>query len=297
MTRGNEKDPPTEEPNQPLDDSTKISRRTVLKGVAVVAGAALAEAGCDADQEQPPWTGGTGGSGGSGGSPQDAGTGGGSGGQAGAGGGDADAEADAYTPPDMTNRVIVARNGTPPQNVAAALGLAGGIERFIDQDDVVVLKPNGQWRRQGYTHTECMKALIDEILGRPGGFNGEVIIAEHVHRGVTESMAGDYCWNISAGDNRLNNWPDMSYLELVQHYHDNGAPNVTAAPLYDSGGSTGFSSVTGPGELTTGQSGWVRTTYTTTSTGGTVRLSHPIIRSSHSDRLIDLKDGVWDNGS
>lgn len=26
-------------------------------------------------------------------------------------------------------------------------------------------------------------------------------------------MGGQCCWNISAGDNRMNNWPDMSYLE------------------------------------------------------------------------------------
>lgn len=55
-----------------------------------------------------------------------------------------------------------------------------------------MLKPNGQWRRQGYTHTECMKALIDEILARPGGFDGEVIVAEHIHRGVNDS------WGASA---------------------------------------------------------------------------------------------------
>ncbi len=257
----------------------------------MVAGAAMAEAGCDSEEQQP----GPGATGGSGGGPQDAGTGGGSGGQAGAGGGDA--EVDAYTPPDLTNRVLVARNGTPPENVANVLALAGGIARFIDQDDVVVLKPNGQWRRQGYTHTECMKALIDEILARPGGFDGEIIIAEHIHRGPSASMEAQYCWNISAGDNRLNNWPDMSYLELVQHYHDNGVSNVTATPLYDSGSSPDWVPVTGPADLSAGQHGWVRTTYTTISTSSTVRLSHPIIRSSYSDRLVDLSHGVWTGGA
>ena len=62
------------------------------------------------------------------------------------------------------------------------IALAGGIQQFIAQDDVVVLKPNGQWPNQGYTHTQSMKALIDVILNRPGGFAGEIIITEHVHR-------------------------------------------------------------------------------------------------------------------
>ena len=65
---------------------------------------------------------------------------------------------------------------------SAAVALAGGIERFIGPDDAVVLKPNGQWPLQGYTHTQCLKTLIDLILSRPGGFAGEIVIAEHVHR-------------------------------------------------------------------------------------------------------------------
>jgi hypothetical protein len=94
-----------------------------------------------------------------------------------------------------------------------------GIARFVGHDDVAVLKPNGQWPLQGYTHTECLKALIDLILNRPGGFGGEVILAEHVHRppppATDNALGSNYCWNMSAGSNRQNNWPDMNYFELV----------------------------------------------------------------------------------
>jgi hypothetical protein len=166
----------------------------------------------------------------------------------------------------------------------------------VDHDDVVVLKPNGQWPKQGYTNTACLKGLIDAILARPGGFGGEIIIAEHIHRSPADAMGGSYCWNISPGANRENNWPDMSYFELVQHYHDQGNPNVTANPLYDSGQSD-WVPVGGPTELGAGQQGWVRTTYTTPSTGGLVRLSRPILRSAHSDALIDLGGEVWQGGS
>lgn len=195
------------------------------------------------------------------------------------------------------HHVYVAHKGTPVTNVQGVIKLAGGINRFIDQDDVVVLNPNGQWPRQGYTHTGCMKALIDVILKRPGGFNGEIIIAEHVHFLPSKTLGPDCCWNMSPGDNRQYNWPEMNYFELIDHYHNNGHPNVTAIPLYDVNQDPDhWDSATGPGDVPSGKHGWVRTTYTTSANGATVRLSHAILRSTHSNKLIDLKHGVWENG-
>jgi hypothetical protein len=195
--------------------------------------------------------------------------------------------------------LYVARNGTPTSNVQSVLALAGGIGRFVGYDDAVVLKPNGQWPRQGYTHTECLQALIDLILNRPGGFGGEVIIAEHVHRppppASDNALGGNYCWNMSVGSNRQNNWPDLNYFELVNDYHTRGFPNVTAVPLYDSGQGD-FMAVSGPEGLPDGMQGWARATYTTAANGRTVRLSSAILRSAYSGKLIDLKNGVWAGG-
>jgi len=196
--------------------------------------------------------------------------------------------------PSQQRHIYVARNGTPVTNVQNVIALAGGIQQFVDYDDAVVLKPNGQWPLQGYTHTECMKALIDMILNRPGGFGGEIIITEHVHRDPTTALNGSYCWNMSAGYNRTNNWPDMNYFELVDDYHNRGIPNVTANPLYDSGQGN-FVAVSEPAGLGANQQGWGRTTYTAANSR-TVRLSHPILLSSYSGKLIDLKNGVWQNG-
>lgn len=78
--------------------------------------------------------------------------------------------------PTAPFHIYIARNGSPTATVQRAIALAGGIQNFIGNDDVVVLKPNGQWRNQGYTHTQSLQALIDVILSRPGGFAGEVII-------------------------------------------------------------------------------------------------------------------------
>jgi hypothetical protein len=191
--------------------------------------------------------------------------------------------------------VYVARNGSPTTNVRRVIDMAGGIQRFIDRDDVVVLKPNGQWPNQGYTHTQCIKALINEILNRPGGFTGEIILTEHVHRDPVTAMSGNYCWNMSEG-NRLNNWPNMNYLELIADYQNQGFPNVTADPLYESGQGN-WEKVTGPDMVGPGKQGWVHSSYTTVANGRTVELSYPIFRSSYSDRLIDLKNGVWEGGS
>ena len=192
--------------------------------------------------------------------------------------------------------VYVARNGTPFTNVQRVVALAGGIQSFIGYSDAVVLKPNGQWPLQGYTHTQCLKALIDLILGRPGGFGGEIIIAEHVHRSPSEALNGNYCWNMSTGYNRTNNWPDMNYLELVADYQSRNIFNVTAIPFYDSGQSTDWVTATGPGNVPAGKHAWVRTTYTTATNGRIVWLSNAILRSSYSAKLIDLKNGVWQNG-
>ena len=196
--------------------------------------------------------------------------------------------------PEAVQDVYVAKNGTPITNVGRAVTLAGGIQRFVDRDDAVVIKPNGQWPNQGYTHTLCLKALIDVILNRPGGFAGEIIIAEHVHRNPTDTMSGSYCWNMSPG-NRVNNWPDMNYLELVADYHNRGFLNVTATPLYDSG-QANWKKVAGPADLAASDQGWVHVPYTATANGRTVDLSYAIIRSTYSNKLIDLKNGVWQGG-
>ena len=76
-----------------------------------------------------------------------------------------------------------------------------------------------------------------------------------------------------------------------------GINNVTAIPLYDVGQSTDFAQATGPADLAAGKHGWVRATYTTTANSRTVRVPHALLRSAYSGNVIDLKNGVWNNGS
>jgi len=199
-------------------------------------------------------------------------------------------------------QVIVSRNKAFDENVRSVVNKAGGVGAFINRDDVVVLKPNGQWRWHGYTHTGCMKALIDMILAYKwpaGGFTGEILIAEHVHRTPDLAMSDSYCWNMSVA-NRKFNWPTQHYNGLVAAYR-NAGKRVAAVPLYDvEENPAKWASATGPGNLPTGKNGWVRTTYRTVATNNkVVRLSHPLIRSPFAaSNIIDLNRGlVWKAGA
>ncbi len=185
--------------------------------------------------------------------------------------------------------VWVSQNGTPTTNVQNVVAMAGGITTFVDESDVVVLKPNLQHSRQGYTHTEATKAMIDLILDRPGGFSGEIIVAENVHwRDLDDA---DNCGWAAEGAARENNWSDLNYNELIALYHAQGHANVTAVKL-----SNRWPWVLGPEE---GQ-GWVYEDYTIAHSPGAdgrvCRLSYPIIASAYSGRLIDTKYGAWHDG-
>ena len=79
--------------------------------------------------------------------------------------------------------VYRAVNGRPAENVAKVLDLMGGVARLFGPDDVVVIKPNIQWTDQGVPNLQAVQGLVALIFARPGGFAGEVILIENVHRG------------------------------------------------------------------------------------------------------------------
>ena len=90
---------------------------------------------------------------------------------------------------EATDNLLVslyrAVNGSPETNLEKVIDLLGGIERIIGPHDVVVIKPNVQWWNQGVPNLSALKRFIDLIMSRPGGFNGEVVLAENCHRGST----------------------------------------------------------------------------------------------------------------
>ncbi|MBN1836553.1 MAG: hypothetical protein JW820_11930 [Spirochaetales bacterium] len=85
-----------------------------------------------------------------------------------------------------------ALNGTPAENLRKLLELLGGIQNIVGADDVVVIKPNVQWWNQGAPNLCALHALVEEIMARPGGFAGEVVIAENNHRGAAPAQSSGW---------------------------------------------------------------------------------------------------------
>ena len=181
--------------------------------------------------------------------------------------------------------VYIAKNGSPADNVAKVIEMRyGGIEKIIGPDDVVVLNPNGQWPRQGGANCACCMGLIDLILNRPGGFNGEIIFTE-----CTQFQMDGY-WTATEWELERNG--PYNFLDMIAYYQNAGHANVNGVRIWRNiDDPTNWPVITGPQQ---GQ-GWVRLEWL--SPGGHLfGIPYPVIRSPYSDKLIDLRDGVYDNG-
>src|SRR3970040_1515304 len=69
-------------------------------------------------------------------------------------------------PAAMNAKTAVYRavNWTPAENIDRVLELAGGIDRIVGADDVVVVKPNVQWWNPGAPNLSAMSLLVERIL-------------------------------------------------------------------------------------------------------------------------------------
>ena len=70
--------------------------------------------------------------------------------------------------------VYESKNGSSKENISTILSLMNGIESIVEPDDIVVIKPNGQWWNQGMTNTDDLSALVEAILNT-GRFRGGVL--------------------------------------------------------------------------------------------------------------------------
>jgi len=201
--------------------------------------------------------------------------------------------------------IFVAKNGTPQENVAKVMAMLGGIERFIKIEDIVILKPNGQWWNQGRTNLAAMKGFIDLVLAIPD-FKGEIIIAENHHfmddslpEGEKDNVRG---W-VEFGE--INNEIDgvkHNLNSLVELYRAKGYANVTKCHWRDGGtkrerwgnGQSG-GIVRSPAE----GDGYVWSDIDFTFTGylgfkkWPVKMTYPVFTSSFSGITIDFKNGAF----
>lgn len=167
---------------------------------------------------------------------------------------------------------------------------AGGPTRYISATDVVVIKANGQWPNQGYTHTGVIKGVIDQILQIPG-FAGEILICDNVQGEADNSNLG---FDASTS-NRVNNWPNMNWNDLAQSYRTSGQPVATVQWASDPNWRTPPSLPYYSGWNPASGNGWVRSLFV--YNGRNTFLSYPVFQSPlTAGRMIDLKNGVWENG-
>jgi hypothetical protein len=187
------------------------------------------------------------------------------------------------------SNIYMSRNGTPEGNVTHVIESMGGIQKLINPDDIVVIKPNAQWRGHGGSNTNAIKGFIDLVLAIPN-FNGEIIIAENHHAAIDNSLG----WTTTHrnGDFNLN--------ELVEYFNQKGYPNVTKYHWHDAGpnpvplqfpGGDGHR-VDGPEQ----GDGYVWTDEDFEFEGRKTKMTYPVFTSAHSGVTIDFKNGAWKDG-
>jgi hypothetical protein len=194
-------------------------------------------------------------------------------------------------------RVYKVLNGDAFQNIQKLWQMLDGPARYISPSDVVVIKANGQWPNQGYTHTGCIKAVVDSILQIPG-FSGEVLICDNVQGGgVVGALGFD-----ATLSNQNNNWAGYdgkgkNWNQLAADYRAAGKPVATVQWSTDTTWRTPFLPTPSylPWNPASGP-GWYR--YFVTLNGRNTYLSCPVFQSPLTPgRLIDMEQGgVWESG-
>ena len=193
---------------------------------------------------------------------------------------------------DGFSHIYVARGGSPEDNMNKVIEMMGGIKSIIDDDDVVVLKPNSQWWNQGMTNTNTMKEFIRQVVEMPG-FSGEIIVADN-HQYQEDNSRG---WTTDSpnGDFNLN--------QLVEYFQDKGFNNVTKYHWHCAGPNKGLvqgdaygnSVVEGPhqgdGYV------WRQDLVYHASSGRKTMMSYPIFTSRYSGITIDFKNGPYKDGN
>jgi len=192
----------------------------------------------------------------------------------------------------QNSQVYMVQNGSPEENMIEILNKMGGIEKFIGNSDIVILKPNAQWWHQGMTNTNAMKAFIDLVLEIPN-FAGEIIIAENHH--IKEDNSRGWTTECRNGDYNLN--------ELIEFFQSKGNKNVTKYHLHDGGpnpnpreGNAGDGKIVrgpweGDGYV------WCDDAVYVSPENRKCMMTYPIFTSSYSNITIDLKNGAWKDGN
>ncbi len=193
-------------------------------------------------------------------------------------------------------------NGSPAENLEKVIAMLGGIGRIVGEADVVVIKPNFQWWNQGAPNLAALRRFIEIVMERPGGFRGEVVVAENCHRGPSPGDSMNAGWAHPFARNSdlpgIKNANDLTDL-IKRKYGD----RFTARHWIDvrSGGRR----VSGPAD---GEEGYVYCDGTggvpllrcdNGLAGGRFRaaiMTYPVFRTDMGT-MVDFRKGVWEKGT
>jgi len=201
----------------------------------------------------------------------------------------------------MQNKVTLYRsvNGNPSENISKVMELMGGTEKIFGSDDIIIIKPNLQWWNQGAPNIACVSTLISMIMERPGGFRGEVVVAENNHRGAQP-------WNYAGWAQtfeRNSNIPGINnYNQLTDHLKKTYRERFSVCHWIDidSGGKRVYSPSVGAGYVLCDGTGGVPLFSISNGLASEKRrdviMSYPIFKTDKGT-LIDLKNGIWSKGS
>jgi len=195
--------------------------------------------------------------------------------------------------------VYRAVNGHPADNLEKVLSLMGSVEALFGQDDIVILKPNLQWFNQGAPNIAAMDRLVTLIIEMKGGFRGEVVVAENVHRGPQPwERVG---WSVPFARN--SDLPGIvNYNGLAVHLKRKYGDRFSVCHLVDiaSGGKRVHSPADGPGYVLCDGTGGIPLQSFENGLTGTNRrevvMSYPILRTDKGT-LVDYRWGVWEKGT
>jgi uncharacterized protein (DUF362 family) len=192
-------------------------------------------------------------------------------------------------------------NGTPSENITKVIDLMGGVEKLVGREDIVIIKPNVQWWKQGAPNLAALKAFVDLIMERSGGFNGEVVIAENCHRGSTPWTSMSSGWPHAFERNSdiatVTNINELSRLLKERYRVRFSTCHLTDV---DAGNKRVFGPRDGAGYVYCDGTNGVPLLACENGENGPNRrvaiMTYPIIKTDRGT-IIDFKNGVWEKGS
>lgn len=189
-------------------------------------------------------------------------------------------------------------NGTPVQNMEKVVSLAGGIDAIVDKNDIVVIKPNVQWWNQGAPNLGALYAFIKTIIDRPGGFSGEVVVAENCHRGGQpwKTVGWHHIFERNKSIDGINNYTELT-RQLKTVFGDRYSTVHWIDVKY--GAKRVYSPQDGAGYVyCDGTGGVPKLAFGNGASGADFRetiMTYPIFKTDRGT-VVDYKNGIWENG-